>query len=230
MKRFQLKISGQQGEGFVVGRLNTSDYISFSREYFKKDREPIFFTALSLDTTIPNTYGRCFLQTNVDQSLSTTTDSNPLLDQVYTLIQDSYGCNSTDDDITYNSIKSHIVLQFTEEEFDKNKDAIKCILSYPTLTTSIGLCYRTSDGFIKICTTQYFGGLSPDNFVFFLLDMECLGYGEQIQHNSSVRLLYVDQNNRIPWNLEKRFFMGGVGDGGEYKIDSDLIFIVVLLV
>ena len=212
MNRFTLQIHGSIGTGYCVGRVTTSDYVSFSREYAKKDREPLTFTAENLDTSTINHYGRVFLRTHVtvpeDTNNAHTVTPRPLLRRAHALI------NAAADSATYNSIKSSVIEEFGSTAFEQQKHIIKFLLEHRQhFTTTVGLAYKTADGFIKICRREYFGGLGPDAFTFFILDLECLGYGEPMQEQTPCKILYVDKSNRNQWNLEHRFFLGGTGDG-----------------
>ena len=212
--------------GYMVGRALASDYVSFSRSYPKHDREPLKFIVENLDSgsdersksSSPCFYGRCFVRAQLaslggeskaeqqDPPSSSSSSSNLLLDRVNEL-------KVTADSVTYQDIKATVVAEFGESIFDESKELVHLLLEYPRLTSSKGLMYRTQDGFIKICQSKYFGGLSTDQFIFFILDEENMGYGELIEHEDKVRIRYVDQTSRAAWNLEQRLYMGGVGDG-----------------
>lgn len=202
--------------GYCVGKLTTSDYVSFSRGYQKNGREPLQFAVENLDNVDQQPccyYGRSFFRVvasgdgvDSNEQESSSPSSNSLLDRVNEL-------KIATDSVTYKDIKAHVVEEFGQAAFEENKELVKLFLEYRQLKTSKGLLYRTQDGFIKICTSKYFGGLPMDQFIFFVLDEEHMGYGEQIQHEDIVRILYVDKTTRAAWNLEQRLYMGGVGDG-----------------
>ena len=191
---------------FQVGHVINSDYVSFSRSYVKHQRAPLTFSVENVDASceLPSCYGRTFLRVH-SSSTSTATEQQPneLFDHVHEL-------RATGAD--YKDIKMAVSTKFGEARFLAHKEQILHVLSNPAFN-SVGLCYRTADNFIKICRSNYFGGLKMSQFVWFLLDQEYLGYGEPILHLDKVRILYVDSKLRNPWNLEKRLYMGGVGDG-----------------
>ena len=216
MKRARLKIHGAIDDGYVVGHVVDSDYISFSRQYNKNGREPLEFTIVNLDSSNDGsdcTFGRTFLRShtltcNAPTAQPTRSDNRlHVLRRVAELVQENQS------EVTYNSIKAQIVQEFGVEKFIKHKEIIKFKLSHLYITSTVGLLYRTNDGFIKICRSEHFGGLKVEQFVFFVLDIQHMGYGECIVHNSPIRILFVDSTSRHPWNLEKRLYMGGEGDG-----------------
>jgi hypothetical protein len=102
-----------------------------------------------------------------------------------------------------------------------------------TASTYLGKLYRDESGFLKIMPQDAFSSSSSSSsfspgaesngpYTWLALNDSGFGYGENLEHQSCLSLFFMGTSARLAVNLEKRFFLGGEGDG----LNSDYLVAV----
>lgn len=87
----------------------------------------------------------------------------------------------------------------------------------------LGQLYRDKEGYLKILPDKCLNpSIDKNALVWVALDAKQLGHGKQLMHHSALNLYHYSDKGQFKVVIEKRFFLGGEGDG----LNSDYLVAV----